>query len=115
MICCLLYFSLIKKKNFKNDHYNQNFFAILYQVVLWFQMNIIPNCFLYEKKTLIVTLPYTYKMVRTLLEHFRLISMDVDIKDVREKGRAWDTFRDHASSWAELMMSVDTKVDHLSM
>ena len=41
--------------------------------------------------------------------------MDVDIKDVREKGRAWDTFRDHASSWAELMMSVDTKVDHLSM
>ena len=41
--------------------------------------------------------------------------MEVDIKDVREKGRAWDTFRDHASSWAELMMSVDSKVDHLSM
>ena len=44
----------------------------------------------------------------------RLLSLDANVKNIQERAHVWDTFQHHVTSWAALMTSVDSKVDHIS-
>lgn len=43
-----------------------------------------------------------------------LASMMVSVKELQDKSHIWDTFQHHVTSWAALMTTVDSKVDHIS-
>jgi len=44
----------------------------------------------------------------------RLESIDAKVESLQSKAHIWDTFQHHVTSWAALMSSVDSKVDHIS-
>ena len=44
----------------------------------------------------------------------RLSSIDENVKNVQERAHVWDTFQHHATSWADLMTTVESKIDHIS-
>ena len=51
---------------------------------------------------------------RLALHDSRLASIEENVKNIQERAHVWDTFQHHATSWADLMTSVDSKVDHIS-
>ena len=51
---------------------------------------------------------------RLALQDQKLASIDENVKDLQQKSHIWDTFQHHVTSWAALMTSVDSKVDHIS-
>ena len=44
----------------------------------------------------------------------RLVSIDENVKNIQERAHVWDTFQHHAISWADLMTTVESKIDHIS-
>jgi len=40
--------------------------------------------------------------------------MKEDVGHVRERSNVWDSFQHHVSAWADLMTSIDGKVDHMA-
>ncbi len=44
----------------------------------------------------------------------RLSSVSADVAHVRERSNVWDSFQHHVGAWADLMTSVDGKIDHLA-
>ena len=44
----------------------------------------------------------------------QLAIIDENVKNIQERAHVWDTFQHHAKSWADLMTSVDSKIDHIS-
>ncbi|XP_059094034.1 angiopoietin-related protein 3-like [Tigriopus californicus] len=40
-------------------------------------------------------------------------SVDANVKHIQERAHVWDTFQHHVTAWADLMRTLDSKVDHL--
>ena len=58
---------------------------------------------------------YLDKVDTRLASHdIRLTSIDENVKNIQERAHVWDTFQHHATSWADLMTTVESKVDHIS-
>ncbi len=43
-----------------------------------------------------------------------LSAVSADAAHVRERSNVWDSFQHHVGAWADLMTSVDGKIDHLA-
>ena len=58
---------------------------------------------------------YLDKLDSRLASHdTRLADIDTNVKNIQERAHVWDTFEHHVTSWAALMTSVDSKIDHIS-
>ena len=58
---------------------------------------------------------YLEKVDSRLASHdTRLASIDENVKNVQERAHVWDSFQHHATSWADLMTTVESKIDHIS-
>ena len=51
---------------------------------------------------------------RLALHDSRLASIEENVKNIQERAHVWDTFQHHATSWADLMTTVESKIDHIS-
>ncbi len=49
----------------------------------------------------------------TIMEQ-KLATLSEDATHIREKSRVWDNFQHHMKAWADLMTSIDSKIDHLA-
>ena len=58
---------------------------------------------------------YLDKVDTRLASHdITLASIDDNVKNIQERAHVWDTFQHHATSWADLMTTVESKIDHIS-
>ena len=51
---------------------------------------------------------------RLAAQDVRLTSIDENVKNIQERAHVWDSFQHHATSWADLMTTVESKIDHIS-